>query len=194
MELDKEVLDKIKTKRKLDKSFFDIVNGFETLFDRINYKEKSFSIKEYFGKDSGVASAREKLLRENIIKPEWLETSSTKKDFKGLYIFLHDKEPFYVGISKGVLQRICQHIKGHNHNTSTLAYNISLLQYEFREKKTFKGKRNELNFKTEVEPIKDFLLNQEIAFIPIENDEELYLFEVFCSMKLRTFLNKFETH
>ena len=37
-------------------------------------------------------------------------------------------------------------------------------------------------------------MNQKIAFLPIEDDEELYLFEIYLSMKLNTALNNFKTH
>ena len=50
------------------------------------------------------------------------------------------------------------------------------------------------NLESDVEPAKIFLLRQKIAFLPINNDEELCLFEIYCSMKLGTWFNDFETH
>lgn len=39
-----------------------------------------------------------------------------------------------------------------------------------------------------------FLLAQRAAILPFHNHDELYLFEVFVSMKYKTCLNSFETH
>lgn len=96
--------------------------------------------------------------------------------------------------SNVLISRIFQHFKGHNHNSSTIAFKISLLRYELINGKKHHGKRKELNFKKEVEPVKKFLSNQYIAFLHIDNYEELYLFEIYFSMRLKTILNKFETH
>ncbi len=144
-------------------------------------------------------AATKKLFADGRIKSEWLRDYKTKKGkikkvFKGLYIFINDNSPFYVAISKGVIGRLFQHTKGHNLNNSTLTYNIGLIRHEFLTGQKHTGDRKELNFKTEVEPVKEFLLLQKIASLPIDNHEELYLFEIFYSLKLQTFLNKFETH
>jgi len=41
---------------------------------------------------------------------------------------------------------------------------------------------------------KEILKKMEISTIKIEDDDELALFEIYCSMKLETVLNTFETH
>lgn len=198
-EIENIILEKIKVQLNIDKSFLDLVNSFDSLFTNIDFEKNSFSISDYFGPGMGKTGATSKLLRDNKIKEEWLREykfneGNVKNDFKGLYFFVNDKRPFYVGISKGVIGRILQHIKGHSHNSATLAYKIALLKYEIVMGSKYSLTRKELNFKDEVEPIKDFLSNQEVVFLHIENDYELYLFEVYCSMKLGTMLNKFDTH
>ena len=45
-----------------------------------------------------------------------------------------------------------------------------------------------------VKDAQKLLMQQKVVFLPIVNDEEMYLFEVFCSMKFGTILNLFETH
>lgn len=117
-----------------------------------------------------------------------------KKDFKGLYVFLNGDIPFYVGISKGVIGRIQQHLKGHSHNQSTLAYNIGLVRYQLMKGETYSGGRKHFDFKADVSPAKEFLLGQSLALLPMESDEEMYLFEIYCAMSLQCYLNKFETH
>ena len=198
-QFENEILEKIKEKRILPFTFSELTDTFEEKLSKFNPTVNCFDIVDYFSEGIGQVSATEKLLADNKIHADWLRKYETKKgktktDFSGLYIFLNDTTPFYVGISKGVIGRILQHTKGHSHNTSTLAYNIGLIRYELLTGKKHLGERKELNFKTEVEPVKQFLLRQKIAFLPIENPEELALFEIFCSMKLKTVLNKFETH
>ena len=87
-----------------------------------------------------------------------------------------------------------QHVKGKSHYTSTLAFMIGKKHYELREGKEFNDGRKKLVFETDVEPIKDFLLKQKVAFINIENDDELALFEIYCSLQFGTYLNTFKTH
>ena len=198
-QLEQKVLEKIKEKRTFPFDFHKLTNAFEDKFSKFNPTVNCFNIADYFAEGSGQVSAIQKLREDNKIEKDWLREYKTKKgktktDFKGLYVFINDKTPFYIGISKGVIGRILQHIKGHSHNTATLAYNIGLKRHELRTNKEHLGERKDLNFKTEVEPAKRFLLKQKIAFLRIDNDEELVLFEIFCSMKLKTILNKFETH
>jgi len=109
-------------------------------------------------------------------------------------IFLHNNKPFYFGISQGVINRILQHIKGKTHNQATLAFNMGLIYYKLINKNDFRGKREDFDFNKYVDPMKDYLLKQKIAFININNDDGLSLFEIYCSIKYKTILNSFETH
>ncbi len=118
---------------------------------------------------------------------------NSETDFKGLYIFLHGKNPFYIGISRGVIGRIQQHLKGKNHNTATLAFKIGSQIYISENKEKYTT-REKLDFKNEIEPVKDFLMKQKIVLIPVNDDDELALFEIYCSIKLETKLNSFKTH
>jgi predicted GIY-YIG superfamily endonuclease len=195
-EIEAKILEQITQKRKNPSSFEDIINGFELKFSEFNLAKCSFDISKYFNKRSGTSTAKKKLVADGIIKSDWLtvKDDENQTDFKGLYVFLSEDKPFYVGISKNVIQRINQHIKGHNHNSASLAYSIGLINYEFREKKKHQGSREKLDFKTYVKPVQEMLIKQKIALFHIDNDDELYLFEVFCSMRLQTNLNKFKTH
>ena len=168
-----------------------MVNGFGEKLMNNNFLEKAIEINEYFGKGMGNASARTKLLQNKIIMRDWLDFSG---DFKGLYIFLHNNKPFYFGISQGVIDRVLQHIKGYNHNQATLAFNMGLIYYKLINNNDYVGKREDFEFKKYVNPMKEFLLKQKIAFININDGDELALFEIYCSIKYKTILNSFETH
>ncbi|MDP3244250.1 MAG: hypothetical protein Q8M83_01185 [bacterium] len=198
MKLETTLLKTITKKQVYKNSFSDLVATFEKKLLDFNPVAKAFEIEKYF-LNSGQVTVTKKLISDNIVSKDWLREYTTKKgkkkiDFKGLYIFMHDKTPIYVGISKGVIGRTLQHVKGHSHNTSTLAYNIGLVRYEIMKGEKYIGGRKEFDFKADVTPAKDFLIKQKIAFLPIDNDEELYLFEIYCAMQLQCWLNKFETH
>lgn len=198
-EIESKLVEIIRQKRKREKTFSEIIGDFDSKLLKHDPIENSFAIEKYFGNGSGHVSATNKLTIDKKISADWLREYKTKKgkikkDFKGVYVFIHGDMPIYVGISKGVIGRIFQHLKGHNHNTSTLAYNIGLIRYAILNGEDYSGGRKDFNFKSEVEPVKRFLLKQKIAFLPVENDEELYLFEVYIAMKLQCWLNRFETH
>lgn len=191
--MEKEILDLINTKTTFQKTFLELTSDFESKFSIFNPTLNCFSINEYFGIGQSVATSKDKLIKDSKIKTEWLNSSKTENsdkngDFKGLYIFINENTPFYVGISQNVIKRVYRHISGNNHNTATLAYKIATkILPKAKTRKDFDFKNNGIHFKK-------FLLKQRIAWLPIENDEELYLFEVYCSMRLQTSLNTFKTH
>ena len=198
-ELEKVILKKICQTRSYPKSIDEIIGNLENKLSEFNPIQNAFDLEPYFGEGKRVETAKKLLLEKDKIKNEWLKPYWTKKgkkkiDFKGLYIFIYDSTPFYVGISKGVIGRICQHLKGKSHYTSTLAFKIGLITYEFQNGKQYSGQRKIFDFKTYVEPAKKFLMKQKVSLLHLENIEELALFEIFCSMKLGTWLNDFETH
>lgn len=187
----KEIIKRINSKRfkkNSTKTFTNIVSNFETKLSEFDPINNCFPIKEYFGDGYGKIKAKNKLISEKLTSLD-----KNKKDYKGLYVFLHNKKPFYIGISKVFIKRIIQHVKGNSHQTSTLAYKIGKMLYEIEEGKVFLEKRDQLS-KEYIIKIKKFLLEQEIAFIQIEDDDELALFEIYCSMYYGTMLNTFNTH
>jgi hypothetical protein len=114
-------------------------------------------------------------------------------DFPGCYVFINEKTPEYVGISRHVVGRLLQHLNYDSHNSSPWVYRMALKDYP-HEMKRDQAMKDE-KFK------KAFLLRQEslrpmkIAWVEIENDLELYAFEVFAAMRLDTYKwNTFRTH
>jgi len=198
MEIEEGLIEAIKKKQEYIKSFSEIVASFDKKLQDFNPVKNCFEIEKYFD-NGGIVNVRKKLLGDGIVKDFWLREYKTKSgkvklDFKGLYVYIHDETPIYVGISKGVISRTLQHLKGHSHHTSTLAYNIGLIRYQIQHTEEYSGHRKKFDFKINVVPAKEFLLKQKIAFIPIEDDQEMYLFEIYCAMNLQCWLNKFETH
>lgn len=48
-----------------------------------------------------------------------------KSDFSGCYVLLDETQPIYVGISRGVLNRLRQHMLGKDHFSASLAFAIA---------------------------------------------------------------------
>lgn len=199
--LEHTLLETLLQKPVYKKSFSDIVNNFEDKLASFDPVNNCVEIEKYFNTSAGngMASILKKLLTDNVFKSEDICTYKTKggknkTDVKGLYVFVHGNEPIYVGISRGIIYRTLQHLRGKSHNTSTLAFNIGLIRHQIFQGEEYTGVRKDFDYNNNVTPAKDFLFKQKIAFLPIENSEELYLFEIFCAMKLGCWLNKFETH
>lgn len=107
-----KIIKEIFQKRKSEKKFENVIKNFKDF----NPQDNNFLVQDYFGANYGKVKARKKLFADNLIIED--------KDFKGLYVFLHNNKPFYVGISKAVIERIRQHVKGSSLASSTLAYKI----------------------------------------------------------------------
>jgi predicted GIY-YIG superfamily endonuclease len=177
----------IKFKKKLyRKSFAELTAGFHVKLDSFNFKNRALNIEDYFGEGKGLSTAL-RLLKQDGYIPK-------AEDFQGVYIYLDKGKPFYVGISKGVVNRTLQHTKGHNHQTSSLAYRIGQINYKHQTGKIWDRTRDEFDFKKYCGDAKDFLRSKRIAFLPIQDPTELYLFEVYCAMELGTEMNSFDTY
>lgn len=114
-------------------------------------------------------------------------------DFSGCYVFSEKGKHQYVGISKSVAKRLYQHVKGKTHNQATLAYNIAKItsgRVGEREKNM-----KDPDFKRHFKEAKKKISTWTVSIIDIKNPVELYLFELFASLKLNTYeFNTFETH
>lgn len=114
-------------------------------------------------------------------------------DFPGCYVFIDGEKPVYVGISRSVIKRLVQHLNVDTHNTATLVYRMASEDYphQLRRDQAMKDEQ----FKEVFLLAQKRLRQMKVAFIEINNDVELYLFEVYASMKLDTDTwNTFRTH
>lgn len=115
-------------------------------------------------------------------------------DFSGCYVLLRDGKPFYVGISRGVVGRLRQHVTGKTQFNASLAYLMAC-----GKKVTHKMKRNDAMkdpaFRQAFDEAQRLLRDSSVAFIEISNPLELYFFEAYCAMELDTSeWNTFRTH
>lgn len=168
-------------------SFADLNIRFEKWFDNWNPLENHTPLNHHFDYGNGHIGGLKSI--KQVLK------GLPANDFKGIYVFIKDNIPFYVGISGGVIKRIIQHLKGNNHFSSSLCYKLGA-NYHF-ELLNIKhtGRRKDLDFDKWGKLAKQELLKCNVAIMAVEEDLELYLFEVFVSMKLGTlFYNLFKTH
>ena len=122
-----------------------------------------------------------------------LKQLGREKDFSGCYVLLEDGKPVYVGISRSVVQRLIQHVKGSTHYDASLAYRIASKRYpnNLLRSEAMKDDRFRIIF----EESKAYILSLNVSFIEVENDLELYLFEAYCALELNTSKwNTFRTH
>ena len=124
---------------------------------------------------------------------ELLSRVSRTTDFPGCYVFLDGEDPVYVGISRSVLKRLVQHLNFDSHYSASLVYRMATEDYP-HEMKRDQAMRDE-QFREIFFSAQDRLRNMNVAYVEINNDLELYVFEVFAAMKLDTDTwNTFRTH
>ena len=108
-------------------------------------------------------------------------------------MFLAGDRPFYVGISKKVIERIRQHLRGRSHFEATLAYRIT--ERKVRTKRTRAENMKSRTFMRCFARERERLASANVAFVEVSNPLELYVFEVYAATELQTGeWNSFDTH
>lgn len=156
---------------------------------------------------STVLPAHFKRLEESIKHPLQAEIfkgfkSATRKllsrlnpprDFPGCYVFIEGEKPVYVGISRGVVKRLVQHLNHDSHYSASLVFRMASKEYPHEMKRDQAMKDDQ--FRAAFFGRQEHLRNMKVAYVEINNDLELYLFEVFAAMRLDTDTwNTFRTH
>lgn len=108
-------------------------------------------------------------------------------------MFIDGDKPVYVGISRSVIKRLVQHLNYDSHYSASLVYRMATEDYP-HEMKRDQAMKDE-QFRSVFLSAQERLRNMRIAFVDIDNDLELYIFEVYASMMLNTDTwNTFRTH
>ena len=127
------------------------------------------------------------------VTKEVLSRVSRSTDFPGCYVFIEGINPLYVGISRGIIKRLVQHLNYDSHYSASLVYRMATDDYPHEMKRDQAMKDDE--FRKVFLSSQGRLRQMKVAFVEIDNDLELYLFEVFASMRLDTGKwNSFRTH
>lgn len=163
----------------------------QLVFNKIPLLFKEFEQTRLYSVERLKASTNASFLSElfNNFPSTYFNQENTN-DFSGMYVFYHDGIPFYVGISRKVLNRLNQHLKGKSHFSATLAHKLcrKLFPNEVNTRKDF----HESNIK-EISRVQDFLLKCSLKVYPVNDPNELYLLEVYTSLELGSTFNDFKT-
>jgi len=119
------------------------------------------------------------------------------KDPSACYVLMDEGRPIYVGISKGVITRLRDHVLGSDQFVATLAYKIAAAKYPHTV--TASEAMRDTAFQLRFLECRDYLLSLDTSWVEIVNPFELYLFEAYCAMELGTGFvtggwNTFATH
>lgn len=135
--------------------------------------------------------------RDRVGIASLLSERNLSKDFSGCYVLADGDTPIYVGISRGVLGRLRQHVYGKTHFDASLAYRIAFRRHPDRtiELLTRAEAMDDPLFGISFTEARRYLQSLRVAYIEIQNALELYVFEAYCAMELDTHQwNSFETH
>ena len=122
-----------------------------------------------------------------------LKRLGIQDDFSGCYVFIENHKPLYVGISRGVIGRLFQHLTSNNHFSGSLAYYIAKRQSD--PGGTREQNMTDAAFRALFEDSQRRLKQCSIATVEIENPVELHLFKIYAAMGLGTGeFNTFRTH
>lgn len=124
-----------------------------------------------------------------------------ESDFSGCYVLQEKEKPIYVGISRGVLKRLRQHLLGELESTASLAYSMAKRKHGDTTGTgeilagTRKSVMEKLKTGTAFKETQTYLRGLSVGMVPIENPLELYVFEAYAAMALKTSdWNTFRTH
>jgi hypothetical protein len=114
-------------------------------------------------------------------------------DFSGCYVLVDSGRPIYVGISRKVLSRLRQHLRGKTHFDASLVYAVAQRRHPTAGHRS--SVMASLEFQKAFADAQSYLRSLHVAFVQIDNPLELYLFEAYAAMALGTHeWNTFRTH
>lgn len=115
------------------------------------------------------------------------------EDFPACYVLSDHEAPVYVGISRTVIQRLRQHVRGKSHFDASLSHRMATAARPTGHTRI--GAMNDAAFRQEFLKARERIASFAVALVEIRNPLELYLFEAYCAMILDTSeWNTFATH
>jgi hypothetical protein len=114
-----------------------------------------------------------------------------------VYVLYENGIPIYTGRTKKLRQRMTQHI-GNRQEQATLAFRLTREKTgNIRPTYKTKGSRNDLlsdpTFASEFDNSKKRVRKMTVKFVQIDHDILQHLFEVYCTLILKTPHNEFKT-
>ncbi|WP_271766773.1 hypothetical protein [Aquimarina algiphila] len=188
-------------------SFEKLINNFPRML-RILERSELLNFSHVFTRKNKLGEVRNILIEKNVFNEKYLNGDN---DFKGLYVIYEFCKPLYVGISRKCIQRLRDHVNAETHFSSSFAFKLAKneelkVNPEFINKETGKKYlRKEFETTGKVAKMcRRINDNMQVRIYPFnyisdEKEDEvqnaqMYLFEVYCSLKLNTPYNSFRTH
>ena len=117
---------------------------------------------------------------------------------RGVYLFLENEKPIYVGRTDRMRARLTEHgRKGAGNNDASFAFRLAKSEAK-RMNLEITGKRKEIEIHPEFSKLftvaKQRVAAMQIKYIEINDSVDQYLFEVYASEVLQTPFNDFENH
>lgn len=130
---------------------------------------------------------------KGVGKATALKNLNIQNDFSGCYVLIENGVPIYVGISRSVISRLLQHVKGTTHFDASLAYRMAKDRMKHNLSRNDAMQTDDMIIRFNRAKAK--ISNMNVAFIEIKNNLEIYLFEAYCAIELNTKKwNTFATH
>jgi|SRR3972149_3436111 len=118
----------------------------------------------------------------------------------GIYVFLENDRPIYVGRSNNIRQRIDLHCRNSSDaNSASFAFNLAKEHYETKFGSTKGTSRKELSLNPAFDALfdnaKERVSRMKIRIVEIGDPITQTIFEVYAALKLKTTkYNDFDTH
>jgi hypothetical protein len=127
-----------------------------------------------------------------------LDHRPTLPSAAGIYLFLNDNWPLYVGQTRNLRRRLADHCRASSgHNQASFAFNIARRSLSAKGVQLPRG-RSEIEalpeFSERFKQAKAEVDGMEVRYIKCDDAEVRTVFEVFAAVHLGTPYNTFETH
>ena len=193
------VIDELINQRELEENFEEIIDDLKNSKSLYLESWKKYKVCDLF------AWADDKLLNNfdaaKVFKEYEVRTyknreGNIKKDSSGIYVFWVDSKPAYIGRSHRLMRRIKDHVSCSNRNTSSFGHGISKLIYKHDNPKQRIPKDILKTDKRCRDIVRNYIKSLEVSFYYVspQQEERLYLLELYLSMRYRTVMNRFKPH
>ena len=117
---------------------------------------------------------------------------------KGIYVFYEDGKPIYVGRSRNLRTRILHHSRpSSSHFSASFAFLLARQKTNCLRTKDSRSRRQlekDPEFAAVFKDQKDRISRMKIKAVEIKDPNTQAIFEIYCSEKLQTPHNDFDTH
>jgi len=138
------------------------------------------------------------LMKKLEISPLLSRGESKCMPRKGIYVFYEDNKPIYVGRSRNLKSRILNHSRpSSSHFSASFAFLLARQKTDCLRTKDNRSRgqlEKDPKFAVVFKEQKERIARMKIKAVEIEDPNTQAIFEIYCSEKLCTPYNDFDTH